>query len=55
MVEGQSASEPVAPVHASHVPSGPFLLDWQDNALRPVGKAELVDFQQLAQLATTDE
>ncbi|HUP72231.1 MAG TPA: hypothetical protein VM282_04225 [Acidimicrobiales bacterium] len=51
MLQGQSPSEPAAPIHAAHV----FLLDLQNNALRPIGKSELVDFQQLAHLPTTDE
>ncbi len=54
MLVEQSSSEPLVPSHAAQV-HRPFLLDWQDNVLRPIGKVQLVDFQQLAQLPTTDE
>ncbi|HUP76652.1 MAG TPA: hypothetical protein VM282_26695 [Acidimicrobiales bacterium] len=55
MLEGQTSSETLAFIYAANIPRRPLVLDWQDNALRPIGKAELVDFQQLAQLPTTDE
>ena len=54
MSEGQPSSAALAPV-PDPVTRWPVLLDIRDNALRPIGKAELVDFQRLAQLAITDE
>ena len=54
MLEGQISTTPLTPV----IPPAkrwPLLLDLQDNMLRPIGKAELVDFQRLAQLPVTGE
>lgn len=51
----QLSSEPLDPIVELHVAQRPVLRDWQDGELRPMGRVQLVDFQNLAQLPTTDE
>ena len=57
MLQPRSSSEQVARLlgAGAQVDRRPLVHDWQDHALRPISALELVDFRQLAQLATTDE
>jgi len=51
----QPSSESLAPIDARHIAHRPVLRDWHDGDLRPIRTVQLIDFQNLAQLPTTDE
>jgi len=55
MLDQPSSSETLAPFDALRVSRRPALRDWKDGELRPIGRVQLLDFQHLAQLPTTDE
>ena len=54
MLEGKISIAPLTPIPPA-AKGWPHLLDLQDNTLRPIGRAELVDFQRLAQLPVNGE